>query len=70
MSPPRRRADVRCCSESRWFCALLRSSMMAVGLAIELVSGDLLFETYLSTFSGWGIIFAVIALLARPPRML
>jgi len=39
--------------------------MLGIGVAIEAISGQLLFEYYISTFAGYGIILAVVASLSR-----
>ena len=43
-------------------------SMLAIGIALEATTGDLLFESYLGTFSGNGILFAIVAARTRPSR--
>ena len=42
--------------------------MLGVGIAIEAATRDVLFEDYVSTFTAYGVIFAVVAALSRPSR--
>jgi len=42
--------------------------MLGIGIAIEAVTGNLLFEDYISTFTGYGIILAIVGMLSRPSR--
>jgi hypothetical protein len=42
--------------------------MLGIGIAIEAATRNLLFENYISTFTGYGIILAVVASLSRPSR--